>query len=654
MVRRSYPLTTKSAGMSSRIEPYLGDGQLTPPQNDRDTMRAWERFLVGEPDAAMPLGNFVVSSWQRSLAQGVNATARHAPLAAEGEALRHLRQQHFDLLNASADIFRRVNDVFAGSHCMMLLTDPEGVVLETVGDHNVIAQGERIHLVGGGHWREDVIGTNGIGTALATGRPAQVHATEHFCEGIKSWTCAAAPIHEPGTGTILGVLDISGPPSTYQRNNLSLAVAAARQIETALAERASMERVRLLETCLKRLPHSGGILVIDRAGRIVFMNGHVDTPAALGQRLPGFNPHRPIATWLDQMPESLRVDGFDPVMLDGRPIGAMLIVPDRSIPISRAASMGSEADPTRNAFVHIIGQSPLMVQAVKRARQLTRHKVPVLIEGETGVGKELLGRAMHGEVDFSAPFVVFNCGSVSKDLVGAELFGHVKGAFTGATNDGRAGRFELANGGTLCLDEIGELPLDLQPILLRALEEGVIYRLGDTTPRRVNVRLIAMTNRDLRNEVQAGRFRRDLFYRISVTSITIPPLRDRPGDIELLIAHFNRQIADRHGVKTRHFGAYIIDELSAYHWPGNVRELRNLVEGLLLTNETDDVGLDEIPVDMRPGVQSEANAPQRLAEIEYLAMTQAIETCHGNLSEAARKLGISRSTLHRSLKNHRV
>ncbi|MCW8305546.1 sigma-54-dependent Fis family transcriptional regulator [Acidiphilium sp. PA] len=619
---------------------------------DRDAMWAWERFLTGEPEAAIPLGHVVVSSWQRSLALGVNPTGRAAPIAAQGDSILTLRHRNRDLIAASRDLFQRIADVFAGSNCMMLLTDPDGIVLEAVGDHRTLGQGERIHLVAGGHWREDVIGTNGIGTALATGQPAQVHATEHFCEGIKSWTCAAAPVREPGSGRILGVVDISGPPSTYQRGNLSLAVATARQIETALAERSGRERVRLLERCLQRMPMIGNaeLLAIDRSGRIVYSNGKGALPG-LGETLAGFDPDQPVERWFDRMPEPLRADGaFDPVVLDDRTVGAMIVVPARNRPAKLAAPpAGSEADASRSAFHHIIGASAAMLQATRRAEQLARHRVPVLIHGETGVGKELLARAMHGSLDFSAPFVVFNCGAASKDLIGAELFGHVKGAFTGATADGRPGRFELADGGTLCLDEIGELPLELQPLLLRALEEGVIYRLGDTTPRKVAVRLVAMTNRDLRDEVAAGRFRRDLFYRINVTSITVPPLRARSGDVDLLIEHFNASVAARHGVPPRRFGPALLAVLRAYHWPGNVRELRNLVESLLLAGESADVGIDEIPLDMRGGAADDAPASGRLVDIEAEAMHRAIEAAGGNISGAARLLGVSRSTLHRRL-----
>lgn len=620
---------------------------------DRDTMWAWERFLTGEPKAAIPLGNVVVSSWQRSLALGVNPSGRAAPLAVHGDSLLALRHRNRDLITASCDLFQRIADVFASANCMMILTDPDGVVLEAVGDRRTLGQGERIHLIAGGQWREDVIGTNGIGTALATGQPAQVHATEHFCEGIKSWTCAAAPVREPGSGRILGIVDISGPPSTYQRGNLSLAVATARQIETALAERAGRERVLLLERCLERISAIGNaeLLAIDRRGHIIYSNNKANM-TALGQALTGFDPDQPAGHWFKHIPEALRAHGaIDPVMLDDRTVGAMIIIPARNRPAkSPTQPVGTEADISRSTFRAIIGHSPALRTTIERAEKLARHHVPVLIHGETGVGKELLARAMHGSCNFAAPFIVFNCGAASKDLVSAELFGHVKGAFTGATAEGRPGRFELADGGTLCLDEIGELPVDLQPSLLRALEEGVIYRLGDTTPRHVTVRLMAMTNRDLRDDVAAGRFRRDLYYRIAVTSITLPPLRDRLGDVERLIDHFNQALAARHGVAPRTFPPDVLRILSSYGWPGNVRELRNLVETLLLANDGEHVTLTELPTDMIRAPPPDPMPPRTsLAAVEAAAMQAAITASDGNLSEAARRLGISRSTLHRRL-----
>jgi sigma-54 dependent transcriptional regulator, acetoin dehydrogenase operon transcriptional activator AcoR len=650
--------------------------------SDRDTMRAWERFLAGESAVSVP--SALIASWQRSLESGVSPSASLAPFAVHGDAVEALRWRHRELLAASDRLFAATADLFADSHSMLLLTNQDGVILKAAGDLRTLTAGEKIHLTTGGDWREAMAGTNGIGTALATGEPTYIHGSEHFCEGIKSWSCAAAPICEPGTGTIIGVLDISGPPSTYQINNLTLAITAARQIEMVLAEQSARQHMRLLAFCLQRLSSSdaAGMIAIDRRGRLVHSTGRVPLPVGIGERFPGMDENSAVEDWSRHLPRGLRAEWFNPVVVEGSTIGAMLVVPairSRSAGKRTAERInalgsetgseggretgneaGSEADPQRNCFAQILGQSAVMLAAVNRGRQLARRRVPVLIEGETGVGKELFARAIHGEERGGGAFVAYNCGAASKELIGSELFGHVHGAFTGATAEGRPGRFELAHGGTLCLDEIGELPLELQPILLRALEEGVVYRLGDTQPRRVDVRLLAMTNRNLHDEVKSGRFRGDLYYRISVTRIRIPPLRERDIDIDLLVEHFNRRLALRHAVPLRRLNPEVMAVLRAYSWPGNVREMRNIIENLLLTSREEEVGLDELPAELLAETATVSTAEPvllqstSLEETERAAIARAVYGAHGNLAQAARSLGVSRSTLYRKLEIYQL
>ena len=646
--------------------------------SDRNTMRAWERFLAGDSSLSVP--SALVASWQRSLQSGVNPSANLAPFAVHGDAVEALRWRHRELLAASDRLFAATADLFADSHSILLLTNQDGVILKAAGDLRTLTAGEKIHLTTGGDWREGMVGTNGIGTALATGEPTYIHGSEHFCEGIKSWSCAAAPICEPGTGAIIGVLDISGPPSTYQINNLTLAITAARQIEMVLAEQSARQQMRLLAFCLQRLSSSdaAGMIAIDRRGRLVHTTGRVPLPVGIGERFPGMDENSAVEDWARHLPQGLRAEWFNPVVVEGSTIGAMLVVPamrsrqaanriaERSGTVGNAvgsgagSEAGSEADPQRNCFAQILGQSAAMLAAVNRGRQLARRRVPVLIEGETGVGKELFARAIHGEERGGGAFVAYNCGAASKELIGSELFGHVRGAFTGATAEGRPGRFELAHGGTLCLDEIGELPLELQPVLLRALEEGVVYRLGDTQPRRVDVRLLAMTNRNLHDEVKSGRFRGDLYYRISVTRIRIPPLRERDIDIDLLVEHFNRRLAQRHAVPLRRLNAEVMAVLRAYSWPGNVREMRNIIENLLLTSREEEVALDELPAELLDETGTIGAAEPvllqstSLEETERVAIARAVHGAHGNLAQAARSLGVSRSTLYRKLELYQL
>jgi transcriptional regulator of acetoin/glycerol metabolism len=630
------------------------------------TMRAWERFLGGDSAAVVPGANAVVASWLRSQQLGINPSGRAAPLAARGDAMEQLRVQHADLLGAASDVFAKAAELFGESRSLMLLTNAEGVVLDTIGDHQTLDDGQDIHLMPGGDWREHTVGTNGIGTALATARPAQVHAAEHFCEGIKGWTCAAAPIYEPGTGRVLGVIDISGPSATYQRNNLSLAVATAKQIEMVLGQNMSLERMQLLEACLANTAGGDrdGLVVLDRHGRLVHSSGRAPHLVALGHRLPGLADGAPIDDWPAQLPQPLRADWFSVIRSEGRTIGAVLKIPPAQ-PSTLSRTMAAARDAVADPFDAIVWRSPSMERVVARARRLVDKRVPVLIEGETGTGKELFARAIHGDFRDGRPFVVFNCGAVVKDLLASELFGYVRGAFTGAQAAGALGRFEQAHGGTLCLDEIGEMPLDLQSFLLRVLEEGVIYRLGSGQPHQVDVRLIAMTNRHLVDEVAAGRFRRDLYHRLSVTGIQPPPLREREGDLDLLVDVFNRQLAARHGVPERRFGEPVRALLRGYAWPGNVRELRNMVESLLLMAEGDAVTEAEVaalfesaPAPVSPtepvavAVTAAGANGASLEQAERAAIAQAIRVSGANLAEAARSLGISRSTLYRKMERY--
>ena len=649
---------------------------LEPPAA-RQVMEAWEHFVTGETLTAGLVPKFVLSSWQRSLRSGVAPSSRLAPLAARGDALEQLRRRNHDLLWAAQGLFVTSAHLLAHSGSILLLTDPNGVILEVAGDMRTLESAQGVHLVVGGHWHESVVGTNGIGTALAMRMPAQVHAEEHFCAGIKRWTCAAAPVFMPGTEQILGVVDISGPPSTYQLSNLALAVTAARQIEAVLAERASREHSHLLEACLKLSARgdAAGMMVLDRSARLIHTSGSL--PGAelpLGSCMPGLEPGRHAEEWARRLPEGLRPEWLHPVHSEGKSIGALLMVPKRprgvpaAAPLARAAGAyrvaagpgnGSEIDRSRSGFESLVGHSQALRSAIDKARQLSGARVAVLIQGETGVGKELFARAIHGDEGRSGPFVTFNCGATTKELIGSELFGHVRGAYTGATNEGRAGRFELAHGGTLCLDEIGELPLELQPVLLRALEEGVVYRLGEAKPRRVDVRLLAMTNRDLLAEVEAGRFRRDLYYRIGVTRIRVPPLREREPDIELLTEHFNHRLAERHGLGCRRFGPDVMARLRAYPWPGNVRELRNMVESLLLTSTEPVVRADELPEEVlgASGGKAATAAPAlatSLEESERQAIVRVVQNMRGNMAQAARALGISRSTLYRKVERYHL
>lgn len=320
-------------------------------------------------------------------------------------------------------------------------------------------------------------------------------------------------------------------------------------------------------------------------------------------------------------------------------------------------------EPGREAadgFTRIIGRSGGLRQAVHKARLLAQADAPVLLQGETGVGKEVFARAIHDSGRAAhEPFVALNCGALLRDLLASELFGYVEGAFTGARRSGMVGKIEAARGGTLFLDEIGEMPLDLQPYLLRVLEGGEVCPLGSNKPRTVRFRLVAACNSDLRSAVRTGRFRMDLFYRVSVTSLLIPALRERAEDIPALVEHFSRGVAERRGELVKDFAPDVLTAFARYSWPGNVRELRNVVEGMALLSEEDVVGLAALPVDLAAppdeGPLPVTDTPAAhcgLKQVECNAIGAAIRTHSGNLARVAKDLHISKSTLYLKMKKY--
>ena len=305
-----------------------------------------------------------------------------------------------------------------------------------------------------------------------------------------------------------------------------------------------------------------------------------------------------------------------------------------------------------SGFGRLIGLSPALERTLAQARAVANTSATVLLVGENGTGKEMLARAIHEESQrASGPFVAVSCAALPESLIESELFGHEKGAFTSATY-ARMGRFELANGGTLFLDEIVELTPSVQVKLLRVLQERAFERVGGTKTLTVDIRLIAASNRDLEAEVEAGRFRRDLFYRLNVVPLVLPPLRERREDIPGLAAHFAAKAAEKHGRVTPQLDPVLVDSLHEYDWPGNVRELENMMERLVLLDRAPKLGLEFLPEKMLKAVVAPGSDASTLFEgavtsLKQRLIVEALEAEGGNKVAAARRLGISRSYLHR-------
>ncbi|MPW23175.1 AAA domain-containing protein [Paraburkholderia sp. CNPSo 3157] len=637
-------------------------------------MSAWERMIEGRAPPTSAVRAVIDASWHRCLEGRVDPDATSGPPPLDEDSVYDLRVRNSRLLNAVEPLIEQTRELLSRTETVLVLTDPNGTILDLAGDSRIVGPLGELRLVPGGSWTERTGGTNAIGTALALRQPVQIHSAEHFCIAMKRWTCAATVICDPQDGTVLGGVDVSGLAHTYSGHSLPFIVSLASRIEGRLG-RVTLERhLRLLENSLSYCSaRTDGVAIVDEFGRLIKTNSQaraafarIGVPGSLEDAFPipdiaaiaegSIPPH-----W----PKWLRIARIERVKEGSDTLGFMLIAPAsirlaplRPDPIS---SVESERTP---AFSQIIGTSSPLCAAIQKAQQLAKATVPVLLLGETGVGKELFARGIHqASARAEGPFIALNCGSLSRDLLTSELFGYAEGAFTGARRSGMKGKIEAADGGTLFLDEIGEMPLDVQPHLLRVLEESEVLRLGENTPRKVNFRLIAATHRDLRAEIADGSFRADLYYRLAVTNISIPPLRERTADLPELLEHWLAVSRDRFGVNNVVIDDRAFECLMNYAWPGNVRELRNAIEGAVLMACDGVIRIGDLPAELQTpsgsaGAQDQPHdegsgtvprEPRSLEAAEAESIRFAIQKCRGNLTEAASQLGIAKSTLYQKV-----
>jgi len=474
-------------------------------------------------------------------------------------------------------------------------------------------------------------------------------------------------IRDPGSQEIIGVLDLSGLSSVFSHHAQALVVEAAGRIESRLIRIKLEETNRLLNAAVSTFssPTRDAVMLLDKDGRLVKANEYVVSNLAMrGVKFNGKG--QSIKRYINNdlkisKTKWLRSEWIKPVMEGDEQLGSMIIIPSpHSVGVVSKTSLPSDT----NSFADIIGSSSILQKTIKKAERLAVLPVPILILGETGVGKEIFAKAIHAaSSNYKGPLITLNCGGLSRELITSELFGYIEGAFTGASRGGKMGKIEAAAGGTLFLDEIGEMPLDIQAIFLRVLQEGEICRLGDHKQRKVDIRVLVATNRDLSHDVKEGRFRMDLFYRISVITLNIPALRERKSDIEELVYSFADQIAKRDGISPKKFAPDFIKALRRYGWPGNIRELHNVVESTYLMCQTDRVTSEDLadefqslscennePVSLKDELSSDDNLS--LVDAERIIIASAIKTNKGNLTKAARQLGVAKSTLYLKLEKY--
>ena len=596
-----------------------------------------------------------------------------------------------ELREAANPLVERLLRFVQGSGFVAALTDETCCIVALYGDPVTLKKVRNMDCQVGAVWTEDEIGTNAIGIAAMTKQPVQISGNEHYLAKYRHWSCSAAPLLKDNV--LMGILSILGPIGSIHSQTLGMVVAASQAIEIRLENDEQFQRQRTISSQLNSVFEvmSEGVIVLDKNGHVRQVNtaaGRIldcSISDIMGSNLIEImHDHaEKITRLLDRGQEcefefvlgANHAAGIGKSIFDRekRVMGATIILrPIAQVRQSRMA--GAEAQFT---FDSIIGQDPSMKNAIKLGKIASRTSSNVLMQGESGTGKEVFAQAIHnGSSRRKGPFVAINCAALPRELVGSELFGYDEGAFTGAKRDGRPGKFELANGGTLLLDEIGDMPLEQQGSLLRAIQEKAVVRVGGDKVIRVNVRIIAATNQDLLGLVAQGRFRQDLYYRLNVMQVTIPPLRDRRSDIPLLFRYFLDDMCRKLGKVINKVDDDVLRCLCAYNWPGNVRELQNIVERTSLVVEDGHVTVSHLPQEVTSLNQDDRgdgwewgprsviavahetyareNRKRAMEEKEKENIIQALDNNGGNVSKTAISLGISRNTLYRRLKKYGI
>ncbi|WP_418792098.1 sigma-54-dependent Fis family transcriptional regulator [Phosphitispora sp. TUW77] len=654
-------------------------------------LKAWMEFVEQGHINKKWVRREIEDSWRRSRSRGIDSCVETVPYLVEPAELEQRREANRELLEISFPIMKNLFSFVEGSGFMVALVDQDGIILQSLGDRETMSLASRNRLVAGASLNEAASGTNATGLVLKQGRPLQVFATEHYIKALHPWTCSSGPIYGH-SGQLVGALSITGTFEKVHSHTLGMVVAAIDSIEGQLKVNKVLENLLVVNRYQNAIVESisDGLIAVDEKARVTKINAAAATLLKINpdsvihssiNELLGY--HNPILKSLQTgdicTDEEFHADGKIHCTMTCRPIrnpqqkivGVVTVVREiRAVKQLVTRMVGARA---RFTFDDLIGRNATYLKTVEMARTAANSSSNVMLLGESGTGKEVFAQAIHNASSRAkGPFIAINCAALPRELIGSELFGYNEGAFTGAKRGGSPGKFELADGGTLFFDEIGEMPLELQANLLRVLQEKAVVRIGGDQVINVDVRVIVATNKNLHREVEKGAFRSDLFYRLNVLTINMVSLRNRKDDILPLTGFFVEKVNARLGKNAVIIAPETLDYLQRYHWPGNIRQLENVIERAVHIASGEDITPDCLPdevlsdtrihlVSSVPGAAQEETKPNSDVVVRKsgkkanrIDILKAIKNNDGNLTHAAKELRISRSTLYRKMDKYSI
>lgn len=583
-------------------------------------------------------------------------------------------KENIELVSVAHSIMENLYNTISGSGFALFLADRDGYILDVIGDDGILEKARNLRFIKGALWSEKSVGTNAIGTCLHLNKPIQTIGAEHYGIQQHSWTCSSAPIHD-SDGKIIGCINMSGICKDAHLHTLGIVIAAAESIKKQLELILSYNLLNITFDSIVE-----GMIVIDEKFNIKRVNHRAENILDMNQdEIFEINIKKALGNLnFDYIIENYE-EAYNNIECDfhikNKRIKCILnVVPM----IVNNSFMGVVITFRESKFVHrfvnkvvgykatyrfkdIVTSNDKMINMINFAKRASRSDCNILIEGPSGTGKELVAQSIHNYSERSnGPFVAVNCASIPRDLMESELFGYDKGAFTGATKEGHPGKFELADGGTIFLDELGELPLDMQSKLLRVLDNNTIVRVGGNYEKKLDVRIIGATNKELKEEISKKTFREDLYYRLNVMNIKTIPLKERKEDVETLAKYFVNSLNFKNKDKYKLITTDYINELKKHDWPGNVRELRNAIERDYYSSENDIICVQSleksqmIEANFNNDKASDVDEIVPIDILERESIIKAINTCGGNILKSAEMLGISRATIYRKIKKYNI
>ena len=657
----------------------------------------WNKFTTTGFCDSKSLRPIIYDSWIRSKNYNVNPNNLKEQLLTESDLKKRISKCS-DLVTVAQPYIDNIYSFVKNSGFVVYLTDEDGYVLYLAGDDEIIKSSNNVSkLCVGANRSERYSGTNAIGTCLAINKPIQIYGSEHYVKHHQSYTCSAAPIHNEGN-KIIGCLDITGKVYNVHSHTLGMIVAAVDGIEKELKINNAYNKMSIMKNQLSTTLNSinTAIIVVSKVGTILNINKSASDIFNIDSNCINKRIN-------DVLEYDKRILNFE--HLDKNYMDAELEIKNTNYSIT-TANYSNKYDQIEGTVIsfremkrihkmvkrisgftatytvnNLIGQSSQINYVKSLCLKASKSISNVLILGESGTGKELVAQSIHNaSFRRNEPFIAINCGALPKGLIESELFGYEGGAFTGANKEGKPGKFELADGGTIFLDEIGDMPLDTQVNLLRVLQDKEIVRIGGSKPKPIDIRVIAATNKNLLKSIQNNSFREDLYYRLNVFTINVPPLRERNRDIQILAEHFINYYNKTLNKNVIKIDKDALEAFKKYSWPGNIRELENIIERAINIVETNVITVKDLPsllqkLVLENGHQKETiicgelddtnignnnndyyneDLSDKKMNFEKDELIRALTINNGNAVKSSQLLGISRRTLYRKLDKYNI